>query len=124
MSEPSVLITVETEYLPENTSSKEDKYAFAYCVSITNNGSSSIQLLSRYWLITDANGHKSEVYGDGVVGEQPHIKPGQKYRYVSGAMIDTPVGTMEGYYEMKNIDGSIFKSPIEVFSLFVPGSIH
>ena len=124
MSDSAVHITVETEFLPDHQSSKDNKYAFAYCVNLTNNGNTSVQLISRYWLITDANGVKNEVYGDGVIGEQPHIDVGKSYSYVSGALLDTPVGTMEGYYEMRSSDGSLFKAPIEVFRLYVPGSIH
>jgi ApaG protein len=103
---------------------EEGKYAFAYRVSITNLGQRNSQLLTRYWLITDGNGKTSEVQGDGVVGKQPVIEPGESFTYTSGAVIETPVGSMQGYYEMQNEDGQRFKAPIDVFNLRVPHLVN
>jgi ApaG protein len=116
-------ITVETQYL-KNQIPGNDKYAFAYKISIHNNGQQSVQLLNRYWLITDGNGEKTEVQGAGVIGEQPHIQIGDSFQYTSGAVINTPVGTMQGYYEMQREDGELFQAEINVFSLAVPNAVN
>jgi ApaG protein len=118
-----VEITVETRYLKDQMPGK-DKFAFAYEISIHNNGQRSVQLINRYWLITDGNGKKSEVQGPGVVGEQPHILPNASFQYSSGAVLDTPVGTMQGYYEMQGEDGEMFDADISVFSLAVPNTVN
>jgi ApaG protein len=118
-----VEITVETQYL-KNQIPDKDKYAFAYKISIHNHGQHSIQLINRYWLITDGNGKKTEVQGPGVIGEQPHIPPGEYFKYTSGAVLDTPVGTMQGYYEMQQKDGERFEAAINVFSLAVPNIVN
>ncbi|UAA38182.1 Co2+/Mg2+ efflux protein ApaG [Paraneptunicella aestuarii] len=119
-----VLIQVKTRYLAEHPAAKADKYAFAYDIDIHNQGSDTVQLINRYWLITNANGEKTEVHGSGVVGEQPILKPGGSFQYTSGAVLETPVGTMEGYYEMKLDNGHLFKVPIPIFRLAVPNSIN
>ncbi|MDB4279305.1 Co2+/Mg2+ efflux protein ApaG [Paraglaciecola sp.] len=118
-----VEITVKTEYL-KNQIPDKDKYAFAYKISIHNNGQHPVQLINRYWLITDGNGKKTEVQGPGVIGEQPHISPGESFNYTSGAVLDTPVGTMQGYYEMQQKDGDHFEAAISVFSLAVPNVVN
>lgn len=112
-----IQIEVETQYLSEHVTAEENKHAFSYKITIRNNGHERVQLLSRYWLITDADGKKSEVHGSGVVGEQPFIDKQKAFRYTSGAVLDTPVGTMEGFYEMQRTDGSLFQVPIPVFGL-------
>jgi len=116
-------ITVETQYL-KNQIPDKSKYVFAYKISIHNNGQQSIQLLNRYWLITDGNGEKTEVQGEGVIGEQPHIQVGDSFQYTSGAVLDTPVGTMQGYYEMQREDGERFQAAINIFSLAVPNAVN
>jgi ApaG protein len=116
-------ITVDTQYLKKQVLDK-DKYAFAYKISIHNNGQHSVQLINRYWLITDGNGKKTEVQGPGVIGEQPHIPPGESFKYTSGAILDTPVGTMQGYYEMQQLDGDHFEAAINVFILAVPNVVN
>lgn len=116
-------ISVDTQYL-KNQIPEKDKFAFAYKVSICNGGQQPIQLVSRYWLITDGNGKKTEVQGPGVVGEQPHIQPGECFQYTSGAVLDTPIGTMQGYYEMQKADGELFQAKINVFSLAVPNVLN
>lgn len=119
-----IQIQVETRFLPDRLPDEEPRYAFAYHILITNQSDQPVQLLNRYWLITDANGHKVEVRGEGVVGEQPLIAAGESYQYTSGAILDTPVGTMEGYYQMQDAQGHCFNAPIEVFSLSVPNVIN
>jgi ApaG protein len=116
-------IKVETQYL-KNQIPDKDKYVFAYKISIHNNGMQSVQLINRYWLITDGNGEKTEVQGEGVIGEQPHIQIGDSFQYTSGAVLDTPVGTMQGYYEMLREDGELFQAAINVFSLAVPNAVN
>jgi ApaG protein len=118
-----VKITVETQYL-KNQIPDKDKYVFAYKISVHNNGQHSVQLINRYWLITDGNGKKTEVEGPGVIGLQPHILPGDFFQYTSGAVLDTPVGTMQGYYEMQQEDGARFEAAINVFSLAVPNVVN
>jgi ApaG protein len=116
-------ITVETQYL-KNQIPDKDKYAFAYKIAIRNNGQQSVQLINRYWLITDGNGKTTEVQGPGVIGEQPHIRSGDSFQYTSGAVLDTPVGTMQGYYEMQSEDGELFQAVINVFGLAVPNVLN
>lgn len=123
-TENDINISVKTAFLADHPVAEEGKYAFAYFISIENNGSQSVQLLNRYWLITDGNGKASEVSGPGVVGEQPHIAPGHTHQYNSGAILDTPVGSMQGFYEMQRPDGSLFQAPIPLFSLAVPSLIN
>jgi ApaG protein len=116
-------ITVQTQYLKNQVPDK-NKYAFAYKITILNNDLQSVQLINRYWLITDGNGKKTEVQGPGVIGEQPHILTGDSFQYTSGALLDTPVGTMQGYYEMQQEDGERFQAPINIFSLAVPNVLN
>jgi ApaG protein len=97
---------------------------FAYTITIRNAGSVAARLVSRHWVITDATGKVEEVRGDGVVGEQPLIKPGESYRYTSGAAIATPVGTMHGSYRMTVADGTAFEAPIPAFTLAMPRVLH
>lgn len=118
-----VEIKVKTQYLPDQSPEK-DQYAFAYHITVMNSSSQTIQLLNRYWLITDGNGKNTEVQGPGVVGQQPHIAAGERFQYTSGAILDTPVGSMQGYYEMQAADGTKFKSPIDIFSLGVPNLVN
>jgi ApaG protein len=115
----TVNIKVQTQYLAGRFTHQE-KYPFAYKITITNKGDREIQLINRFWLITDGNGKSTEVRGEGVVGEQPHIKVGESFQYSSGAILDTPVGTMQGFYEMQDEQGNVFKACIDVFSLAKP----
>ena len=94
-------IQVVTDYVDEQSEPAADRYVFAYTITITNNGDVPARLISRHWIITDANGKVQEVSGDGVVGEQPHLKPGEQFRYSSGAVLETPVGSMQGRYLMQ-----------------------
>ena len=120
----SIQITVETLYLPDQSEPDGSRFVFAYTVTIRNTGALPARLVNRHWLITDANGKVQEVQGEGVVGEQPHILPGQQHRYSSGAVIETPVGTMEGSYGMRTDDGAQFRADSPCFRLAVPGVLH
>lgn len=125
MPEPyDISVSVETEYLPEQSVPGESRYAFAYTITIRNTGEIPAKLLARHWLITDADGKVQEVRGEGVVGEQPYLEPGKGFRYTSGAVLDTPVGTMHGSYQMLADDGTRFDAEIAPFRLAVPGVLH
>ncbi|MDJ0938838.1 MAG: Co2+/Mg2+ efflux protein ApaG [Woeseiaceae bacterium] len=119
-----IRIHVVTDYVDEQSEPDADRYVFAYTITITNNGNIAATLLSRHWVITDANGKVQEVSGDGVVGEQPHLAPGEQFRYSSGAVLETPVGAMQGLYRMEAEDGDSFDAPIAPFTLAVPGLLH
>lgn len=119
-----ISIKVETRYLKEHPATDEGKFAFSYRITITNLYESEVQLLHRHWLITDANAKRTEVNGPGVVGQQPKIGSGKSFQYTSGAILETPVGTMEGHYELQLNNGLLAKVPIPVFSLAVPNSIN
>jgi ApaG protein len=117
-------ITVETAYLEHQSDPTGNRYVFAYTITLRNEGRIAAKLLTRHWLITDSNGKVQEVRGDGVVGEQPYLQPGQGFRYSSGAIIETPVGTMQGSYHMQADDGLAFDAPIPPFRLAMPGVLH
>ena len=117
-------VGVETSYIDEQSEPDADRYVFAYTITISNTGSSPAKLINRHWLITDANGKVQEVRGEGVVGEQPYLRPGEVFRYTSGTVIETPVGTMEGEYEMMAENGDEFMAPVDRFSLAVPRVLH
>ncbi|TBU86261.1 Co2+/Mg2+ efflux protein ApaG [Phytopseudomonas dryadis] len=117
-------VSVVTRYLPEQSQPEQSRFAFAYNVTIVNNGQVPAQLLSRHWLITDGNGQVQEVRGAGVVGEQPLIAPGTSHSYSSGTLMATQVGTMQGSYQMLAEDGIRFDAPIAPFRLAVPGALH
>ena len=120
----SICIDVDSEYLPTQSDPDSRRYAFAYTIAIRNQGEEPAQLLTRHWIITDANGRIQEVHGDGVVGEQPVIQPGSTHRYSSGAIIETPVGIMQGSYGMISDGGENFAAPIRPFRLAVPGVLN
>lgn len=119
-----IRVDVETSYLEEQSDPRDRKFVFAYTITLRNEGRVPAKLLTRHWIITDANGKVQEVRGDGVVGEQPHLKPGQGFRYSSGAMIETPVGAMQGSYQMVADDGARFDAPIAPFRLAMPGILQ
>ncbi|WP_158967362.1 Co2+/Mg2+ efflux protein ApaG [Paraglaciecola sp. L3A3] len=119
----NVNVSVETQYLSGHVTDK-NQYPFAYKITITNTGEEMVQLMNRYWLITDGNGKKTEVHGAGVVGKQPYIKHGESFVYTSGAVLETPIGTMQGYYEIQGEKGDWFQAPIDVFSLAVPNVLN
>ena len=117
-------IEVATRYLDEHSAPDEDRYVFAYTIHIRNAGSQPARLVARHWVITDANGKVEEVDGDGVVGEQPRLRPGEAFEYTSGAVLATGLGTMQGSYEMLADDGTSFEAPIPPFTLTVPRTLH
>ena len=119
-----IQIQAETSYLGDQSEPESDRYVFAYTITIFNTGLEAARLLSRHWIITDANGKVEEVKGKGVVGIQPHLKPGDQFRYTSGTMIETPVGSMHGKYEMLSDDGTRFNAEIKPFSLAQPNRLH
>ena len=119
-----IRIHVATDYIDDQSEPDADRYVFAYTITISNNGEMPATLMSRHWIITDANGKVQEVNGDGVVGEQPYLQPGERFRYSSGAVLETPVGAMQGMYRMVTDAGSSFDAPIEPFTLAVPGLLH
>ena len=120
----AIEVQVETDYIQEQSIPEKNRYVFAYTITITNIGSMPAKLLRRHWIITDANNKIQEVHGDGVIGEQPHLKPGQSFRYTSGTMLETPVGCMEGTYNMIADDELEFDAAIPVFSLATPHTLH
>jgi ApaG protein len=119
-----IRVTVESTYLADRSAPEEGSYAFGYQVTIANEGPERVQLMRRHWIITDGNGRVEEVEGPGVVGQQPVLGPGEEHRYSSGAVLTTPVGTMEGTYEMVADGGRVFKAGIPRFGLQVPGILH
>ena len=120
----AIRVDVQTAYVPEQSDPDSQRYVFSYTITILNEGSEAARLMRRHWLITDANGKVQEVRGDGVVGEQPHLQPGQGFRYSSGAILETPVGTMQGSYQMETDQGEQFDAPIAAFRLAMPGILH
>ncbi|MGO1297661.1 MAG: Co2+/Mg2+ efflux protein ApaG [Vibrio sp.] len=125
MNHPTgIQIHVQTKYIPEQSTPEKNHYIFAYLITIKNLTSDTVQLISRRWLITDANGKQITVEGDGVVGEQPVIESGQEYSYTSGTAIETPVGVMQGHYVMNDHNGNEFITNIEPFRLAMPNVLH
>ena len=119
-----IRIEVATDYVDDQSEPDVGRYVFAYTITIENLGDLPAKLLSRHWVITDANGRVQEVTGDGVVGKQPHLNPGETFRYSSGAVLETPVGAMQGSYRMEDDNGTNFEAPIPPFTLAVPGVLH
>ncbi len=117
----NIEVTVEPFYLEQQSEPDESRYVWAYRVTIINNSEDTVQLQSRYWHITDANGTVEEVRGPGVVGEQPILNPGDSYQYSSGCPLTTPSGIMIGRYQMETQEGQAFEIDIPAFSLDIPG---
>jgi len=126
MSKDSTKIDVQVKplYLAEQSDPKNNHYVFSYTVTIKNNGTSPAKLLTRHWIITDGDGKTQEVKGDGVIGEQPHLKPGDGFQYTSGTFMSTPYGTMHGSYQMVSDTGDRFDAQIPTFVLSVPNTLH
>ncbi len=120
----NINVSVETRYIEEQSNPDGNYYVFAYTITIQNRGKQQAQLLTRHWVITDSNHKVLEVRGDGVVGEQPVLDPGEQFVYTSGTMIETSVGTMKGSYQMKAQDGSHFDATIGEFVLSTPRVLH
>ncbi len=117
-------VSVTPRYLTAQSEPEQNRYAFAYTVTIENTGEVAAQLLARHWIITDGDGKVQEVHGAGVIGEQPLIAPGERHVYTSGTLLATPVGSMQGSYEMRAEDGHAFTAPIAPFRLAAPGALH
>ncbi|HXH03743.1 MAG TPA: Co2+/Mg2+ efflux protein ApaG [Candidatus Competibacteraceae bacterium] len=126
MSSPAYNIKVSARsfYIEEQSNPDLNRYVFAYTITIQNQGTVAAKLLSRHWIITDANGKVEEVRGEGVVGEQPYLRPGEGFQYTSGAILETPVGAMRGSYQMLADDGVRFEAQIPAFGLSVPRVLH
>jgi ApaG protein len=117
-------VEVQTQYIDEQSIPDDSRYVFAYTITIRNEGKVPARLISRHWIITDANGKEQEVKGEGVVGEQPYLKPGEGFQYTSGTMLETPVGSMRGSYQMLADDETEFDAEIPAFTLSVPHTLH
>ena len=120
----AISVAVQTRFLDDQSAPADNRYVFAYTIRIANIGEIPAKLLTRHWIITDANGKVQEVRGDGVVGEQPHLQPGEDFQYTSGAVLETAVGTMRGSYQMLADDGHRFEAPIAQFTLSIPRTVH
>lgn len=123
-SDYKISIEVEPAYIEEQSDPDHAQYVFSYTVTIINDGTVPAKLLTRHWVITDADGDIQEVKGEGVVGEQPYLKPGEAFQYTSGTLMKTPVGSMQGSYQMLADDGIRFDAPIPEFYLVVPKTLH
>ncbi|AIJ08804.1 MULTISPECIES: Co2+/Mg2+ efflux protein ApaG [Edwardsiella] len=121
---PRIIVQVQSVYAGSQSLPEEARFVFAYTVTLRNLGRFNVQLLRRYWLITNGNGRQTEVQGEGVIGEQPLILPNGEFQYTSGAIIETPCGTMEGHYEMVDHQGHTFRIAIPVFRLAIPSLIN
>lgn len=119
-----ILVEATPQFIEAQSAPEQGRYVFAYTITITNMGAIPAKLLSRHWLITDSNGKVQEVRGEGVIGEQPYLKPGEFFSYTSGAMIETPVGTMQGQYGMRSDEGDDFNATIPRFTLSIPRTLH
>ena len=117
-------VGVETNYIKEQSAPEENRYVFAYTVTIHNAGKIAAKLLTRHWIINDANGNVQEVHGEGVVGEQPYLIPGDSFEYTSGTVLETPVGSMQGSYQMVTDNGLAFDAEIPAFTLSLPHTLH
>ncbi len=119
-----ITITTRTTYVPEQSDAGQDRYVFAYTITLKNTGNIAAQLISRHWIITDADSKSQEVRGLGVVGEQPKLRPDESFEYTSGTAIATPVGTMRGTYQMVADDGLQFDAAVAEFTLSIPRVLH
>jgi len=119
-----IKVDVDTLYIETESDPENDRYVFTYTITIQNVGDVAAKLLTRHWIIRDDNGKTQEVHGDGVVGEQPHLKPGEGFQYTSGTMLETSMGTMGGTYLMVTDSGQEFKAPIAEFLLSTPHTLH
>lgn len=120
----NVKVSVSTKYIPEHSNELEKRYVFSYTITITNNSEENVKLLTRYWLITDANEDTSTVAGEGVIGKQPTIPPNKSFVYTSGCVLKTPVGTMQGHYQMLTKQNQNIQVEIPVFRLALPNILN
>jgi ApaG protein len=122
--EHGIRVQVSTAYVPEQSDVEHGRFVFSYTITILNEGARPAQLVSRHWIIADSDGREQEVRGEGVVGEQPLLRPGEGFRYTSGAVLETPVGSMRGSYQMVDEQGRRFDATIAPFTLAVPGALN
>ncbi len=124
--EPLHKIDVKTKsaYISEHSTPTEGHFAFSYTVCIQNHGSMAARVITRHWVITDIDGNQQEVFGEGVVGKQPLLRPGEQFEYTSGTVLNTPIGYMTGHYQMMSEDGALFKAEIAPFTLSQPHQLH
>ena len=120
----NIQVSVDTEFLADQSDPDSQRWVFAYHITIRNEGTVSARLLTRHWVITDGEERVQEVHGEGVIGEQPHIAPGQAFSYTSGAILETEVGSMRGSYQMIAEDGTHFDAQVPMFTLAVPHALH
>lgn len=123
-SQNQIDVSVTSRYLPEQSQPEQNRFAFAYTVTLRNHGQQPAKLLSRHWIITDGDAHVQEVRGPGVIGQHPLLAVGEEYSYSSGTLMSTQVGFMQGSYQMLGDDGTTFDAPIAPFRLVVPGALH
>jgi ApaG protein len=119
-----IRVSVTSAFRPDRSEPGQGRWLFSYTVRLANEGDAAAQLLSRHWVITDASGEREEVVGDGVVGQQPHLSPGEQFEYTSFCILKTPHGSMRGTYRMVRADGSTFDARIAPFALVVPGAVN
>ncbi len=119
-----IRVSVTSAFRPDRSEPGQGRWLFSYTVRLSNEGDVAAQLLSRRWVITDANGEREEVVGEGVVGQQPHLSPGEQFEYTSFCILKTPHGSMRGTYRMARADGSTFDARIPPFALVVPGAVN
>ncbi len=119
-----IRVEVRARYSPEHSDPAQSRWFFLYTIRVSNEGETAAQLLNRHWIIVDATGHVEEVRGEGVVGKQPHLEPGQSFEYTSGCPLGTPFGSMSGSYEMQRGDGARFEAEVALFELVQPAAIH
>lgn len=119
-----IAVDVDATYLAQESDPEKERYLFSYTITIKNTGTSAARLLSRYWKVTGGDGHEQEVEGDGVIGLHPYLAPEQEFTYTSAAMLETPVGMMQGHYMMVDDDGKRFEVDIPAFTLAAPQTLH
>ncbi len=119
-----ILVEAIPQFIESQSSPNQGRFVFAYTITITNVGLTPAKLLTRHWMITDANGKIQEVSGEGVIGEHPYLKPGESFSYTSGTLLETPVGIMQGNYIMRSDDGDNFSAVIPQFTLSIPRTLH
>lgn len=117
-------VNVKTHYLAEQSAPEQERFVFSYNVTLYNAGNVAAKLMTRHWIITDANGNVQEVHGEGVVGEKPYLRPGESFEYTSGTVLETPVGSMQGSYQMVTDNGLAFDADIPAFTLALPHTLH
>lgn len=123
-SDHNIHIDVETDYIPEQSQPEANRYVYTYTITLRNDGNVPARLMTRHWVINHANGKVEEVRGEGVIGEQPYLRPGEGFRYTSGTVLETPYGDMNGSYQMLADDGVEFDAEIPAFSLTMPNTLH